>query len=60
MLASGGWFKHDAQDAISRMWDLVALLHTHGQPVRMLRSRNPGRILYEDDFQVVVAEWKHL
>ncbi len=54
------WFKDDAKEAIWRMWDLVALLEDHGRPVRLLRSKNPGRLLYEDDFQVVVEEWKHL
>ena len=54
------WFRDDAHDAIARMWDLVALLKEHGQVVRFLRSKNPGRVLYEDDFQVVVEEWKNL
>jgi len=25
-----------------------------------LRSRNPGKVLCEDDYQVVVREWRHL
>lgn len=54
------WFRDDAHDAIGRMWNLVTLLEEHGRPVRLLRSKNPGRVLYEDDFQVVVEEWKHL
>jgi hypothetical protein len=44
------WFK---DDAIGRMWDLVALLREHSVEVRLLRSTNPGRVLYEDDDQVV-------
>lgn len=54
------WFRDDAHEAIRRMWDLVALLEDHGRPVRLLRSKSPGRVLYEDDFQVVVEEWKRL
>ena len=54
------WFKDDAHDPIARMWDLVHLLEEHGRAVRLLRSKNPGRVLYEDDFQVVVEEWKRL
>ena len=54
------WFKDDASDAISRMWDLVALLREHSVQVRLLRSANPGRVLYEDKFQVVVEEWNRL
>jgi len=40
------------------MWDLVAILREHGAPVRILRSQTPGKILYEDEYQVVVLEWK--
>ena len=36
------------------------LLKEHGVPVRMLRSENPGKVLYEDSYQIVVEEWKHL
>ena len=54
------WFKDGASDAIGRMWDLVALLREHGAQVRLLRSTNPGRVVYEDDFQVVVVEWNRL
>jgi hypothetical protein len=52
------WFRDDATDAIRKMWDIVALLREHGVTVRMLRSANPGRILYQDPYQVVVVEWR--
>ena len=54
------WFRDDAAEPIRRMWDVVALLEDHGRPVRLLRSKNPGRVLYEDDFQVVVEEWSRI
>jgi len=54
------WFKDNAGDPIKRMWELVALLREHGVRVRLLRSKNPGKVLYEDDYQVVVEEWKHI
>lgn len=54
------WFKADAHEAISGMWELSAILRDHDVPTRMLRSPNPGRVVYEDDLQVVVKEWKHL
>jgi hypothetical protein len=52
------WFKGVATGAIRTIWDLVALLREHKVPVRVLRTDQPGRILYEDDFQVV-AESRH-
>jgi hypothetical protein len=54
------WFKDDAHEEVQRMWDIVALLEDHGVQVRLLRSKNPGRVLYEDSRQVVVAEWNQL
>lgn len=54
------WFKDNAGDPIKIMWQIVTLLREHGVPVRMLRSKNPGKVLYEDDYQVVVEEWKQI
>jgi hypothetical protein len=54
------WFKDGAIESIQQMRILAALLTQHERPVRMLRSRNPGKVLYEDRFQVVVEEWKRL
>jgi hypothetical protein len=42
------------------MWEIAALLEDHDVPVRFLRSSNPGRVLYEDSHQLVVAEWNRL
>lgn len=54
------WFKHDAGDPVTKMWNLAALLREHGVEVRLLRSMNPGRVVYEDQVQVVVDEWNRL
>lgn len=54
------WFKHDAEVHIKKMRELCALLSDHGVAVRMLRSKRPGKIVYEDDYQVVVEEWRTL
>lgn len=54
------WFKDSATDAIRMFRSLAALLENHGRGVRMLRSSNPGKVLYEDQFQVVVLEWNKL
>jgi hypothetical protein len=54
------WFSDDAGEPIKRMWEIASLLKEHGVPVRMLRSANPGKILYQDSYQIVVEEWKKL
>jgi hypothetical protein len=54
------WFKDDAGEPIKRMWEIASLLKQHGIPVRMLRSANPGKLLYEDSCQILVEEWRTL
>jgi len=54
------WFKDSAVEPIRRLRAIGALLEEHGLQVRMLRSRNPGKVHYEDDYQVVVHEWNSL
>ncbi|MFT3734576.1 MAG: hypothetical protein QM776_06090 [Rhodocyclaceae bacterium] len=47
------WFKPGANDAIRKMWELKQLLESHGTHVDVLRTTEPGSILYEDAWQVV-------
>ena len=54
------WFRDDAGEPVAKMWDIVALLREHGVDVRLLRSANPGRVVYEDRVQVLVDEWNRL
>ena len=52
------WFKGSAQDLISRFRDMIAILEIHDRPVRMITTDDPGRILYEDEHQVVAESPK--
>ena len=54
------WFKVGSSDFIARMWDIVAIIEGHDVPVRLLKSSNPGKIVYEDEYQVLVKEWRKL
>lgn len=47
------WFRNDAGEPLQRIWDLVALLREHDVPVRLVRARTPGKVVYEDKFQIV-------
>jgi hypothetical protein len=47
------WFKSDAHAPIKRMWDLVAILKAHGEIVEVLRTKEPGTVIYQDREQVV-------
>jgi len=47
------WFVGGKNPVLRRMWELVAVLREKGVPMQMLRTSDPGAILYADDFQVV-------
>lgn len=47
------WLKSDAQEHISRMRELAVILDEHGIKVTMIKTRRPGRIVYEDEWQIV-------
>ena len=55
-----GWFRDEATQCIQRMWEIAHLLKECGVPVRLLRSANPGKVVYEDDYQILVEEWHSL
>ena len=54
------WFRPGAFEAIKKMWEIVILLREHDVPVRVIKSKMPGRCLYSDDFQIVVVEKKYI
>lgn len=54
------WFKDSAKEPIKKMRELSVILDSHGLLVRTLRSERPGRVLYEDEYQIVVIENKSL
>ena len=47
------WFKASAVEPIGKMWDLVYLMRNHGVNIELFKSENPGRVIYEDEWQVV-------
>lgn len=47
------WFHPNALEPIARVRSLAALLREHGVVVRMMKSYEPGRLIYEDRWQIV-------
>jgi hypothetical protein len=46
------WFRDDGGRAVRRLWGIVRMLRAHGSPVRLISTREPGRIIYSDDLQI--------
>lgn len=49
------WFKPDAGPMIQRLWPVARAMSHCGLPVRVIRRNHPGRIRYQDRWQVVVV-----
>jgi hypothetical protein len=47
------WYRAEATEPIRRMWEIVAILREHGVAVWTVTSERPGKIVYEDDYQVL-------
>jgi len=46
------WFKPEAAEHISKIHEMIAILEDHGYAVEMIKTPNPGYVVYEDDHQV--------
>ena len=51
------WFKDSAQEHISKMYEITAILTAHGIGVEVIRTSKPGYIVYEDEFQVTAEPY---
>ena len=52
------WYKNTALECISRMYALKAILETNGIFVELIKTDNPGLIVYEDEHQVTAEPFK--
>ncbi|TWU30077.1 hypothetical protein Pla144_08630 [Bythopirellula polymerisocia] len=46
------WFKADASECIANLREIVSVLNNHDLTIRMLKSTNPGYVVYEDKYQI--------
>ncbi|MER5890284.1 hypothetical protein ABT160_41195 [Streptomyces sp. NPDC001941] len=51
------WFKSTAVHLLDRVPGYLDLLAAHGVACERVESAAPGRVVYEDDVQVVVVPW---
>ncbi|MBN1696005.1 MAG: hypothetical protein JW881_00705 [Spirochaetales bacterium] len=53
------WFKDTALEYISKLREIIALIEEKGVSVRTIKTSDPGKIVYEDDFQIVAVNRKY-
>jgi hypothetical protein len=54
------WFKTSATQLIDRLLPLCDLLQRHGVEYDVVECDDPGRIIYEDEFQIGAVAGDHL
>lgn len=47
------WFKTDATEYISHIWEMVHILERNGIYVKKIRTDRPGYVIYQDQWQLV-------
>ena len=52
------WFKSTAIDHITKMREYAEILKAHDIQVKQLKTERPGKILYEDEYQVAAIPYK--
>jgi len=51
------WFKPTVHKFIGRMQDLASILYAHDVPIKILKTKRPGYIVYEDEYQVLAMRF---
>jgi hypothetical protein len=46
------WFKNTSTEHIARLYEMIWILEQYEIPVHRIKRRNPGYVIYEDDYQV--------
>lgn len=52
------WFKTEATEHISRIWEMVHILERNGIYVKQIRTDRPGYVIYEDEWQLVAEPFR--
>jgi hypothetical protein len=52
------WLRQGATGRLEKLRELAALLDRHGIATRRLRTRRPGYIVYEDEYQVAAVPFR--
>ena len=47
------WIRHEAEEFVAHMWKIKSILENHDIFIEVLRTDNPGYVVYEDQYQVV-------
>jgi len=52
------WFRGEENPCVAHVWELAALLRDVGEQPRLLKTKRPGYLVYEDRFQVAAIPFR--
>jgi hypothetical protein len=52
------WFKDSAKNHIKKIYAIIEILEKYGIIIETVTTKNPGYIIYEDDYQVSAIPFK--
>lgn len=52
------WFKTNATEHISKIWEMVRVLERNGIYVKKIRTHRPGYLIYEDEWQIAAEPFR--
>lgn len=52
------WYRDSALEHIAKMQEMIAILNDAGIPIEMVKTSNPGYVVYQDEFQVVAEHFR--
>jgi len=53
------WFKVEAQVFITKLYEIKTILKEHDVQIQTIKTEYPGKILYEDEYQIVSVSAKY-
>ena len=54
------WFRSGASEHLKRIWDLIAICENNDVRIYMIKTDQPGYVIYEDAVQVVAEPFVDL
>lgn len=52
------WFKDTAHEPMKRLWAIKPYLEAYGHFIEVVKTWNPGKVIYEDGWQVAAKPWR--
>jgi hypothetical protein len=52
------WFKPAAREPLDHIWSMKAILEDFGTVIDLIKTEQPGLVIYEDGWQVAAKPWR--